>query len=125
MEGAKYDHTLRGPVIHHSVSGHFAIRDGKWKLNMFRGSGGSLPPAFIDPPAGEPPFELYNLDADPGETRNLYAEHPEVVEQLRKKITAIVSNGRSTPGEAQDFVKNNWAQLTWMEITGMDKKKEK
>ncbi len=125
LRGAKYDHSLRGPVIHHSVSGHFAVREKNWKLNMFRGSGGSLIPAFIKPSAGEPPFELYDLDADPGETRNLYAQHPEVVERLRKKITAIVSNGRSTPGEPQDYVKTNWDQLTWMEIAGATDEKGK
>ena len=34
----------RAPLIHHSASGYFAIRDGRWKLNMIRGSGGSLQP---------------------------------------------------------------------------------
>ncbi|WP_220763923.1 arylsulfatase [Flavobacterium sp. UMI-01] len=103
-------------VINHSFTGHFAIREGKWKLNMLRGSGGSLAPVMIEPKAGEAPFELYDLDKDPGETKNLYFEHPEVVKRLTEKITAIVKNGRSTKGKPQPFVKDNWKQLTWMTL---------
>lgn len=116
MKGKKYKKSLRGAVIHHSATGHFAIRDGKWKLNMFRGSGGSLKPAFLEPQEDQPRYELYNLEVDPGETTNLYFEHPKVVNRLQRKITAIISKGRSTPGKAQDFVKTNWDQLTWMEL---------
>tara|TARA_Y100001972_G_scaffold128664_1_gene190837 strand:- start:1156 stop:2754 length:1599 start_codon:yes stop_codon:yes gene_type:complete len=107
----------RGPVIHHSVTGHFAIREGKWKLNMLRGSGGSLKPAFYKPKDGEAPYELYDLENDPGETTNLYFEHPEVVGSLIQKITSIIENGRSTPGVPQDFVRSNWEQITWMSLS--------
>ncbi|MEQ9287615.1 MAG: arylsulfatase [Cyclobacteriaceae bacterium] len=116
MKGEKYDEKLRGPVIHHSATGHFAIRDGKWKLNMLRGSGGMGAQAFIEPQEGEAPYELFNLEEDPGETTNLYFEHPDVVGQLKSKITSVIENGRSTPGEPQDFVKGKWDQLTWMEL---------
>lgn len=115
MKGEKYNSTLRGQVIHHSASGHFAIREGKWKLNMLRGSGGSLQPTFLEPQTGEAPFELYNLEDDPGETTNLYFEYPSIVDRLKLRITEIVENGRSTPGAPQDFVKENWNQLTWMQ----------
>ena len=50
--------------MHHSGSGYFAIRDGQWKLNLFRGSGGTLGPQRVEPKTGEPPFELYNLQSD-------------------------------------------------------------
>lgn len=116
LVGEKLDKNWRGAVIHHAVSGHFAIRDGKWKLNMLRGSGGSLAPRFMDVQDGEPPYELYNIASDPGETKNVYDDHPEIVAKLKKRITEIVTEGRSTPGKQQDFVKDNWEQLTWMEF---------
>ena len=115
MKGETYDRSLRGPVIHHSASGHFAIRDGKWKLNMFRGSGGSLEPSLFQPAEGEPPYELYNLDEDVGETQNLFFTYPEIVDRLKLEITAIVANGRSTPGPPQNFINNNWKQVDWMQ----------
>lgn len=108
---------MRGPVIHHSASGHFAIRDGKWKLNMFRGSGGSLQPKYIEAQKNEAPYELYNLESDIGETVNLCLQHTTIVKELKHKITMIIQNGRSTPGLPQDYEKNNWEQLTWLKQT--------
>lgn len=103
-------------VIHHSFTGHFAIREGKWKLNMLRGSGGSLKPVVVEPKPGEALYELYNMENDPGETTNLYFEQPEIVNRLKSKITDIIKNGRSTKGIPQPYIKDNWEQLTWMRL---------
>ncbi|MBU3024128.1 arylsulfatase [Zobellia galactanivorans] len=113
LKGEDYDSSLRGPVIHHSVSGHFAIRDGKWKLNMFRGSGGSLEPRAIEPKEGEAIYELYNMEKDPGETTNLYFDYPDVVKRLTQKITKIIEEGRTTPGKPQPYVKEGWNMPDW------------
>ena len=105
----------RPPVIHHSSAGYFAIRDGRWKLNMIRGSGGSLPPRIVEAQPGEPQFELYDLSADVDETNNLASQEPDVVVRLRDEITRIVSSGRSTAGPPTH---NNgelwWPELTWL-----------
>ena len=116
LTGKKLNGNGRGAVIHHAASGHFSIRDGQWKLNMFRGSGGSLAPKFMDSQDGEPPYELYDIAADPGETKNIFNDNPEIVAKLKKRITEIIREGRSTPGQPQDFVKTIWPQLTWMEM---------
>src|SRR6478672_7730920 len=115
LRGEDYPRPLRGPLIHHSASGYFAIRDGHWKLNLFRGSGGSLAPRLIQSKGNEPPFELYEMNQDWRETTNVHGQHPDVVERLKASATKIVLDGRSTPGIAQ---KNDgppwWSELTWI-----------
>ncbi|MHC4252762.1 MAG: sulfatase family protein [Planctomycetota bacterium] len=61
-----------------------AVRSGKWKLFVGR----------MGRPPGEDKRrrmeveELYDLEADPGETRNVYDQHPEVVAELMAKVEA-------------------------------------
>ncbi|MBJ2175934.1 sulfatase-like hydrolase/transferase [Aureibaculum sp. A20] len=116
MKDSNENQSLDRAVIHHSFTGHFAIREGKWKLNMLRGSGGSLKPVIVMPQKGEATYELYDIKNDPGETVNLYFKHPDVVNHLTKKITEIIKNGRSTDGTPQPFIKENWKQVTWMSL---------
>ncbi|MCH6257488.1 arylsulfatase [Puniceicoccaceae bacterium K14] len=93
--------STRNGVIHHSISGHFAYRQGKWKLLLAKGSGGwTAPNEEAAAEAGAPVVQLYDLEVDPGETTNLYASHPNVVTQLLAQLEADVSRGRSTDGEA-------------------------
>ncbi len=105
----------RPPVIHHSAAGYFAIRDGRWKLNMIRGSGGSLAPRLVEAKPGEPQFELYDLTADLAESNDVAGQEPAVVARLREQITRIVTRGRSTKGPP---VPNDgaqwWKELTWL-----------
>jgi arylsulfatase A len=102
-------------LIHHSGSGYFAIRDGQWKLNLFRGSGGSLAPRLVQPKGDEPPMELYDMKNDWRETTNVYNQHPDVAQRLTALATTIVQNGRSTPGAAQpNDGPKLWPELTWI-----------
>lgn len=82
----------RAPVINHSAAGMFAIRDGKWKLVLGNGSGGR------QAPKGKPfekPYALFDLEADPSETKNIIDEHPEIAADLEKRCLAIRDSGRS------------------------------
>jgi arylsulfatase A-like enzyme len=93
---------LREAVVHHSINGSFSIRQGRWKLCFCPGSGGWSEPIPGAPETLKlPPAQLYDLSADIGETRNLQAEHPEVVARLSKLLKRYVDEGRSTPGAPQ------------------------
>jgi arylsulfatase A len=99
FKGEKLDHPLREATVHHSLQGFFAIRKGPWKLTTRLGSGGFSLPQTVEPQQGEAPQTLYNLDQDPGETNNLYFEHPEVVQELAQLLERYQQQGHSRPVE--------------------------
>ncbi|MEO8027530.1 MAG: arylsulfatase [Bryobacteraceae bacterium] len=82
-------------VVHHSSQGMFSIRDAHWKLVLGHGSGGFTPPVTVETKPGDPPGELYDMQKDPGETRDLYTERPDVVSRLAKLLARYQSDGRS------------------------------
>jgi len=89
-------------VVHHSVNGSFAIRKGKWKLLLCASSGGWTAPApGSDEARALPDNQLYDMSTDIGETRNLQADYPEIVEQMTRDLDLLIANGRSTPGPKQ------------------------
>jgi arylsulfatase A len=79
----------RPGIVHHSLDGMFAIRVGKWKLVEGLGTGGFTAPKRRAPTDGEPPVQLYDLDADPRETTNLAADHPDVVARLQTILDEV------------------------------------
>jgi arylsulfatase A-like enzyme len=95
LTGARQATPPRDFVIHHSSQGMFAIRQGRWKLNLGRGSGGFTKPVKIEPAPGEPPGELYDLSRDPAETVNLYQKEPAVVTRLTELLGKAKSDGRT------------------------------
>ena len=97
LKGEKINSTRAG-VIHHSITGHFAYRLGKWKLLLAKGSGGWSSPREKES-AGMPIAQLYNLETDPAETQNLYSTHPEIAEKLLEQLELDIKTGRSTKGE--------------------------
>jgi arylsulfatase A len=114
-EGDRLDSSLREATVHHSIDGSFSIRKGDWKLEMCPGSGGWSSPRPGKECEGLPPIQLYDLSEDIGERRNVQAEHPAIVEELKALLTRYVENGRSTPGARQGNVGGvEWDQLWWM-----------
>jgi arylsulfatase A-like enzyme len=81
----------RKSVVHHSIQGKFAIREGRWKLCLCAGSGGWSKGATVSP-------QLYDMTADPEETTNGADRQPEVVARLSAELKRIIDEGRSTPG---------------------------
>ena len=97
----------RKGIIHHSISGHFAYRQGKWKLLLAKGSGGWSSPKESEVGAKTASAQLYNLEKDPSEQNNLYLYRPDVAERLLADLTLDVQRGRSTDGpEAKNDVLN-------------------
>ncbi len=103
---------LREAVVHHSISGRFAIRQGHWKLALCPGSGGWGRPGDAQAAKeGLPAVQLYDLSTDVGETTNLQSANPEVVTRLTKLLERYIADGRSTPGPKQaNDVKVNFAK---------------
>lgn len=81
----------RPPIVMESGSGLMMIRSGQWKLIDGLGSGGFSRPSIIQPGPGDPEGQLYNLEADPAETNNLFAEQPQIVERLQAEMRRIVA----------------------------------
>ncbi|MEQ8846716.1 sulfatase-like hydrolase/transferase [Botrimarina sp.] len=77
------DHAARPPVVTQAGSAPevFAIRGGAWKLITGLGSGGFSDPTRIEPTAGGPKGQLYDLDADPAEQHNRYAEEERLADR--------------------------------------------
>ena len=46
-------------------------------------------------------LSVVDLEADVAETRNVQAEHPDVVAHLTALMTKLADDGRSTPGRPQ------------------------
>lgn len=93
---------LRAAVVHHSISGKFAVRQGNWKLELCAGSGGWGKPGDAEATKqGLPDVQLYDLSTDVAESKNLQAEHPDVVARMTKILEQQIANGRSTPGAKQ------------------------
>ena len=114
--------STRHGVIHHSISGHFAYRQGPWKLALAKGSGGWSSPTEKQMPAGSPKGQLYDMQNDIGETTNLFETKPEIVSQLLDLLKADIERGRSTagPDSANDF-----ADIVLWKSAGTKKAKQK
>lgn len=79
-----------------------SIRRGQWKYLDHPGSGGNryennpeLKRFILPDTAPGAPGQLYDLAADPGETRNLYFERPEMVKQLKDLLGSSKASGRT------------------------------
>jgi len=92
----------RDTIVHHSIDGKFAIRDGRWKLVLCPGSGGWTQNDANAAREGLPLVQLYDMRVDPGEKENLQAANPEKVKVMVALLKKLVADGRSTPGSPQN-----------------------
>ncbi|MCA9073124.1 MAG: sulfatase-like hydrolase/transferase, partial [Planctomycetaceae bacterium] len=91
------DDPVRKSLAIQSGNGMRTVRLGSWKLIEGLGSGGFSKPNRIKPGPGDPLGQLYDLEHDPAESKNLYFEKPEMVKRLQSELEQIRQDGRSRP----------------------------
>ena len=96
----KKDGNAREAVVHHSINGSFALRQGNWKLIFCPGSGGWSAPKPGQAKNG-PSHQLFDLSKDPSELKNLYTDAHPVAQKMVALMKKYIAEGRSTPGDAQ------------------------
>jgi len=90
------DQPVREQSVNCSSNGLPSVRSGAWKFIPGPGSGG-----WGKGGDQSQPVQLYNLTDDLGETKNLAAEQPARVAQMKVLLERLISDGRSTPGAPQ------------------------
>ena len=95
LKGEKIEEPTHPVIIHHSISGKFALRKGDWKYMHCKGSGG-----WSKGSDGKP-VQLYNMRDDRGEQHNLIEKEPKRLQDMEKLLMKVIADGRSTPGPKQ------------------------
>lgn len=92
QESTKKDFKRRKSLIHHSVNGSFAFREGDWVLLDCKGSGGW---SLTEEDAKDlPPRQLYNLKEDITQKNNK-SDNTEKMKSMLDNMNYIVESGRS------------------------------
>lgn len=83
---------------------YLAIRQGKWKYLAHKGSGGNnyathamLQEYRLPDTAPDAMGQLFDLESDPGETKNLAGQLPNVAAKLQALLEDSINTGRSRP----------------------------
>ncbi|MCC9606571.1 arylsulfatase [Blastopirellula sp. JC732] len=88
----------RQSIVHNTMAGKFAIRDGDWLLVAAKTGAHSKVPAWFDKERGyledDADGELYNLKLDVAQKHNLYADHPEKVKELTALMKRTQAKGQ-------------------------------
>jgi arylsulfatase A-like enzyme len=90
---------VRPHGVNTACNGIPSIRRGAWKLIL--AADAAAPEAAAAAAEGVNAVQLYNLAADLGETKNVAAENPAVVAELKALLEKLIVNGRSNPGPVQ------------------------
>ena len=94
LDGTHTGPPIREYAVLSSFNGDPIVRKGKWVLSFGLGPGSQFTKNSAPEPDG-PKGQLYNLEADPGETQNVWLNHPNVVAELTALHEAHVARGSS------------------------------
>ena len=83
--GAKNPHEA---FFYYSNGNLNAVRSGKWKLKLPTTLQDETEYGKYENPKAKIPLALYDLERDPGEQKNLAADHPDIVDRLQKLADA-------------------------------------
>ena len=92
---------IRPHMVTQSFRGQFQIRQGRWKYLDHHGSGGNnyakgnLQKYALPDTAADAPGQLYDLESDPGETRNLYHTEKEKRQQMQSLLKELTASPAS------------------------------
>lgn len=94
LDGTHSGPPVRDYAVLSTFYGEPVVRTEKWSLGFFLGSGEQFK-KNLEPEPGGPQGQLYDLQADPGQTKNLWLQHPDVVAKLTALYEAHMARGSS------------------------------
>lgn len=80
---------IRHSAASRTHDGLYSLRAGKWKLVERN-------PESPTRRHRDNVYQLYDIEADPGEQNNLYAQYPEIADKMLKELVAIRHDGGSS-----------------------------
>ncbi|MDA0837913.1 MAG: arylsulfatase [Planctomycetota bacterium] len=105
LRGATNEPT-RDCIVHHSMSGKFAIREGDWVFIDSPNGGDNEEPDWFRQHRGyvshDYPGELFNLKDDLSERYNRFHDEPELVEKLSARLSRIKAGEEAQASHATD-----------------------
>ena len=88
----------RPPILYNTPRRQLGIRKDEWVFLDAPAGGKNEPDWFLKERGIEKhdqEVELFNLETDPGQTRNLALEYPEIVAELKLELDKMVVQGNS------------------------------
>ena len=89
----------RNVIIYHSANGNLALRRDSWVLINAKQGNNNAEPAWIKEKNlvvnHSEDIELYNLDDDPKQLKNIAKQHPNIAFSMMRELLKYVYDGRS------------------------------